>query len=138
MEEIEQAVFAELDACTPGHAILASNTSSLSISEIGEATLRSDKVVGFHYFYPASIMPLVEIVEGDENLGGNHNAAVTFAQAIRKQPITCAEVPGFVVNRILNSSSAEVWREQEEKGLSIKKIDEGLSSPASCRSGPTC
>jgi enoyl-CoA hydratase / 3-hydroxyacyl-CoA dehydrogenase len=134
--EIKQAVFAELDACTPGHAILASNTSSLSISEIGEATLRSDKVVGFHYFYPASIMPLIEIVEGEETSAETINAAVTFAQAIRKQPITCAEVPGFVVNRILNSSSAEVWREQEEKGLSIKKIDEGLGSAGILPLGP--
>ena len=101
--EIKQAVFAELDACTPGHAILASNTSSLSISEIAEATLRPDKVVGFHYFYPASVMPLIEIVEGEETSAETVTAAVTFAQAIRKQPITCAEVPGFVVNRILNS-----------------------------------
>src|SRR5215475_2150383 len=120
--EIKQAVFRELDAATPGHAILSSNTSSLSITEIGEATLRPDKVVGFHYFYPASIMPLIEIVEGEETSAETIGAAVTFAQAIRKQPITCAEVPGFVVNRILNSSSAEVWREQEEKGLSIKQI----------------
>ena len=57
--EIKQAVFAELDAVTPGHAVLASNTSSLSITEIGEATHRPDKVVGFHYFYPASVMPLI-------------------------------------------------------------------------------
>ena len=55
--EIKQAVFAELDAATPGHAILASNTSSLSITEIGEATLRPDKVVGFHYFYPPRSCP---------------------------------------------------------------------------------
>ena len=87
----------------PGHAILASNTSSLSITEIGEATLRPDKVIGFHYFYPASIMPLIEIVEGEDTSAETVTAAVTFAQAIRKQPITCAEVPGFVVNRILNS-----------------------------------
>jgi enoyl-CoA hydratase/3-hydroxyacyl-CoA dehydrogenase len=134
--EIKQAVFAELDASTPGHAILASNTSSLSITEIGEATLRPEKVVGFHYFYPASIMPLIEIVEGDETSPETVGAAVTFAQAIRKQPITCAEVPGFVVNRILNSSSAEVWREQEEKKLSIKKIDEGLGSAGILPLGP--
>ena len=88
--EIKQAVFAELDASTPGHAILASNTSSLSITEIGEATLRPDKVVGFHYFYPASIMPLIEIVEGEETSAETVSAAVTFAQSIRKQPITCA------------------------------------------------
>jgi enoyl-CoA hydratase / 3-hydroxyacyl-CoA dehydrogenase len=134
--EIKQAVFAELDAATPGHAILASNTSSLSITEIGEATLRPDKVVGFHYFYPASIMPLIEIVEGEETSAETISAAVTFAQAIRKQPITCAEVPGFVVNRILNSGISEVWREQEEKGLSIKKIDEGVGAAGVVPVGP--
>ncbi len=134
--EIKQAVFVELDACTPGHAVLASNTSSLSITEIGEATLRPEQVIGFHYFYPASIMPLIEIVEGEETSSETVATAVTFAQSIRKQPITCAEVPGFVVNRILNSSSAEVWREQEEKGLSIKRIDEGLGSAGVLPIGP--
>ena len=126
--KIKQAVFAELDACTPGHAILASNTSSLSITEIGEATLRPDKVVGFHYFYPASIMPLIEVIEGDDTSPETVQASVTFAQAIRKQPITCAEVPGFVVNRILNAGTSEIWRAQEEQGLSIKKIDEGVGA----------
>jgi enoyl-CoA hydratase / 3-hydroxyacyl-CoA dehydrogenase len=134
--EIKQAVFAELDAATPGHAILASNTSSLSITEIGEATHRPDKVVGFHYFYPASIMPLIEVVEGDDTSAETVSAAVNFAQAIRKQPITCAEVPGFVVNRILNSGISEVWREQEEKGLSIKAIDEGVGAANVVPMGP--
>ena len=134
--DIKQSVFAELDAATPGHAILASNTSSLSITEIGEATLRPEKVIGFHYFYPASVMPLIEIVEGEETSAETVGAALTFAQAIRKQPITCAEVPGFVVNRILNSGIAEVWREQEEKGLSIKKIDEGVGAAGVVPVGP--
>src|SRR5450759_3476709 len=134
--EIKQSVFAELDAATPGHAILASNTSSLSITEIGEVTLRPEKVIGFHYFYPASIMPLIEIVEGDETSAETVSAAITFAQAIRKQPITCVEVPGFVVNRILNSGISEVWREQEEKGLSIKKIDEGVGAAGVVPVGP--
>jgi enoyl-CoA hydratase/3-hydroxyacyl-CoA dehydrogenase len=134
--EIKQAVFAELDAATPGHAILASNTSSLSITEIGEATLRPEKVVGFHYFYPASIMPLIEIVEGDETAPETVAAAITFAQAIRKQPIACAEVPGFVVNRILNSGISEIWREQEQKGLSIKAIDEGVGAANVVPMGP--
>jgi enoyl-CoA hydratase/3-hydroxyacyl-CoA dehydrogenase len=134
--DIKQSVFAELDAATPGHAILASNTSSLSITEIGEATLRPEKVVGFHYFYPASIMPLIEIVEGEETSAETVSAAVTFAQAIRKQPITCAEVPGFVVNRILNSGISEVWREQESKGLSIKLIDEGVGAAGVVPIGP--
>ncbi len=134
--EIKQAVFAELDAATPGHAILASNTSSLSITEIGEATLRPEKVVGYHYFYPASIMPLIEIVEGEETAPETVSAAITFAQAIRKQPITCAEVPGFVVNRILNSGISEIWREQEQKELSIKLIDEGVGAANVVPMGP--
>jgi enoyl-CoA hydratase / 3-hydroxyacyl-CoA dehydrogenase len=133
---IKQKVFSELDAATPGHAILASNTSSLSITEIGEATLRPERVIGFHYFYPASLMPLIEIVEGEETSAETVAAAVTFAQAIRKQPITCAEVPGFVVNRILNSGISELWREQEEKGLSIKKIDEGVGAAGVVPVGP--
>jgi enoyl-CoA hydratase/3-hydroxyacyl-CoA dehydrogenase len=134
--EIKQTVFAELDAATPGHAILASNTSSLSITEMGEATLRPEKVIGFHYFYPASIMPLIEIVEGEDTSAETVSAAITFAQAIRKQPITCAEVPGFVVNRILNSGTSEIWREQEQKGLSIKKIDEGVGAAGVIPVGP--
>jgi enoyl-CoA hydratase/3-hydroxyacyl-CoA dehydrogenase len=134
--EIKQAVFAELDAVTPGHAILASNTSSLSIAEIGEATLRADKVVGFHYFYPASVMPLVEIVEGEETSPETVTAALTFAQTIRKQPISCLEVPGFVVNRILTAGMSELWREQESKKLSIKAIDEGVGAAGVVPMGP--
>ncbi|WP_445149131.1 enoyl-CoA hydratase-related protein [Baekduia sp. Peel2402] len=134
--EIKQAVFSELDAVTPGHAILASNTSSLSITEIGDATLRPDKVVGFHYFYPAAVMPLIEVIEGEDTSSETLNAATTFAQNIKKQPITCAEVPGFVVNRILNSGIAEIWRDQEEQGLSIKKIDEGVGAANVVPMGP--
>ena len=133
---IKQAVFSELDAVTPGHAVLASNTSSLSITEIGEATNRPGQVVGFHYFYPASVMPLIEIVEGDDTSAETVTAAVNFAQAIRKNPITCAEVPGFVVNRILNSGISEVWRAQEEQGLSIKAIDEGVGAAGVVPMGP--
>ena len=134
--QIKLEVFAELDACTPSHAILASNTSSLSITEIGESTLRGEKVIGFHYFYPASIMPLIEIVEGEDTSAETVAAAVTFAQAIRKQPITCEEVPGFVVNRILNSGISEIWREQEEKQLSIEQIDAGVGAAGVVPVGP--
>ena len=123
---IKHAVFAELDAATPGHAVLASNTSGLSITEIADATQRPDKVVGFHYFWPASIMPLIEVIEGDETSGETLQAAVTFAQAIKKQPITCGEVPGFVVNRILTSAMSEVWRATEEEGLEIEEVDTAI------------
>jgi 3-hydroxyacyl-CoA dehydrogenase len=134
--QIKQAVFAELDAVTPGHAILASNTSSLSVSEMGEATSRPDKVVGFHYFYPASIMRLIEVIEGDETSEDTITTALNFAQQIRKQPIRCAEVPGFVVNRILNSAVSEIWRVQEEEGLDIKEVDRVVQESKAAPMGP--
>jgi enoyl-CoA hydratase/3-hydroxyacyl-CoA dehydrogenase len=134
--EIKRAVFAELDTVTPGHAILSSNTSSLSISEMGDATLRPDKVVGFHFFYPASMMRLIEVIEGDETAPETMEAATNFAQAIRKMPIRCGEVPGFVVNRILNSAVGEIWREQEERGLSIQAIDRAVQESKTAPMGP--
>jgi enoyl-CoA hydratase / 3-hydroxyacyl-CoA dehydrogenase len=134
--EIKRAVFAELDAATPGHAILASNTSSLSITEMGERTLRADKVVGFHFFYPASVMPLVEVIVGDDTSRETATAAYNFAQAIRKQPIVCGEVPGFVVNRILMATIGEIWRAQEEQGLSLKAIDEAIAGAQLAPMGP--
>jgi len=134
--EIKRAVFEDLDAVTPGHAILASNTSSLSITEIGEATSRPGKVCGFHYFYPASVMRLIEVVEGDDTEAETLQAAVAFAQTMRKMPITCAEVPGFVVNRVLNSALSEVWRMQEEQGLSIARIDAAVTESKTAPMGP--
>jgi 3-hydroxyacyl-CoA dehydrogenase len=134
--QVKQAVFAELDAVTPGHAILASNTSSLSITEMGEATSRPDRVVGFHYFYPASIMRLIEVIEGDETSEETVTAALNFAQQIRKQPVRCTEVPGFVVNRILNSAVSEIWRVQEEEGLDIKEIDKVVQESKAAPMGP--
>jgi enoyl-CoA hydratase/3-hydroxyacyl-CoA dehydrogenase len=134
--EIKQAVFRELDAATPGHAIIASNTSSLSITEMGEATLRADKVVGFHFFYPASVMPLVEVIVGEDTSQETATAAYNFAQAIKKQPIVCGEVPGFVVNKILIASMGEIWRAQEEHGLSLKAIDEAIVAAKGAPMGP--
>ena len=133
---IKQAVFGELDVVTPGHAILASNTSSLSISEMADATSRPEKVVGFHFFYPASMMRLVEIVEGADTSPETLQAATTFAQVIRKLPIACGEEPGFVVNRILNSAISEVWRFQESDGLSIKAIDDAVAQAGVAPMGP--
>ncbi len=134
--EIKQAVFRELDAATPGHAIIASNTSSLSITEMGEATLRADKVVGFHFFYPASVMPLVEVIVGEDTSQETATAAYNFAQAIKKQPIVCGEVPGFVVNKILIAAMGEIWRAQEEHGLSLKAIDEAIVGAKGAPMGP--
>ncbi len=133
---VKQTVFSELDEATPGHAILASNTSSLSITEMGEATSRPDKVVGFHYFYPASVMRLIEVVEGDETSDETVQGALNFAQAIRKTPIRCAEAPGFVVNRILTSAVSELWRFQEETGMDVKEVDKLVDESKAAPVGP--
>jgi 3-hydroxyacyl-CoA dehydrogenase len=131
--EVKQAVFSELDAVTPGHAILASNTSSLSITEMGEVTSRPEQVVGFHFFYPASVMRLIEVVEGEDTSAETAQAAANFASAIRKMPIRCGEAPGFVVNRILNSAVSELWRYQEETGTPIPELDKAV---AECKVAP--
>ncbi|MDX6589048.1 MAG: enoyl-CoA hydratase / 3-hydroxyacyl-CoA dehydrogenase [Solirubrobacterales bacterium] len=133
---IKQAVFREIDAATPGHAILSSNSSSLSITEMGETTLRADKVVGFHFFYPASVMPLVEVIVGEDTSRETATAAYNFAQAIKKQPIVCGEVPGFVVNKVLMATMGEIWRAQEEQGLSLKEIDEAIAAAKVAPMGP--
>ena len=134
--EIKQQVFADLDAVTPGHAILASNTSGLSITEIGDATQRPDKVVGFHFFWPASFMRLIEVIEGDETSAETTQAASTFAQQIKKMPIRAAECAGFVVNRILLSTASEVWRYQDESGVPVEQIDEFIKERAQMPMGP--
>jgi 3-hydroxyacyl-CoA dehydrogenase len=134
--ELKHAVFAELDAVTPGHAILASNTSGLSITEIGDATQRPDKVVGFHFFWPASVMRLIEVIEGDDTSPETMQLASTFAQAIKKMPIRAAECAGFVVNRILLSAASEIWRYQDESGVPVEEIDEFVREHAQMQMGP--
>jgi 3-hydroxyacyl-CoA dehydrogenase len=134
--ELKQAVFAELDEVTPSHAILSSNTSSLSITEMGEATGRPGKVVGFHFFYPASVTRLIEVVEGDDTSPETVQAAMNFAQRIRKTPIRCLEAPGFVVNRILTAAVSELWQMQEREGIEIGEIDRIIAESKSAPIGP--
>ena len=88
-------------------------------------------------------MRLIEVVEGDDTAPETAQAAINFAQAIRKTPIRCAEAPGFVVNRILNSAVSELWRFQEETGIDVKELDRaGAPIPKPRRSdrssSPTC
>jgi 3-hydroxyacyl-CoA dehydrogenase len=134
--QIKHAVFAELDAATPGHAILASNTSGLSITEIGDATNRPDRVVGFHFFWPASVMRLIEVIEGEDTSPETAQSAANFAQAIKKMPVRCGECPGFVVNRILTSTAAEIWRYQDESGISPEELDRHISQAVNMPMGP--
>ena len=133
---IKHEVFADLDAATPGHAILASNTSGLSITEIADITQRPDKVVGFHFFWPASDRRLIEVIEGEETSAETMQAAANFAQAIRKMPVRCAECPGFVVNRILASTASEIWRYQDETGTDVEEIDRALTEAKLVPMGP--
>ena len=72
--------------------------------------------MGFHFFYPASVMRLIEVVEGEQTSEETMQATSNFAQRIRKMPIRCGETPGFVVNRILNSAASEIWRYKDESG----------------------
>ena len=135
--ELKRRVFGELDEVTPGHAILASNTSSLSIGGMGRSTSRPDRVVGFHYFFPASIMRLIEVIEGEGTTSAETmQAAANFAQSIRKQPIRCREVPGFVVNRVLLASISELWKAEAEEGLEAAQIDKAVSEAGAAPMGP--
>jgi 3-hydroxyacyl-CoA dehydrogenase len=134
--ELKKTVFAELDGVTPGHAILASNTSSLSVTEMGLATTRPERVVGFHFFYPASVNRLVEVIVGDDTASETVQAAANFAQAIRKTPIRCADAAGFVVNRILTAAVSEVWRYQEQTGADTSELDRLVTESQAAPIGP--
>ncbi len=134
--DLKRAVFADLDVATPGHAILSSNTSSLSISEMATATSRPERVAGFHFFYPASVMRLIEVIGGERTSESTLQGAANFAQQIRKQPIRCGEQPGFVVNRILNSAVSEIWRAQAEEGTDVREIDRVVQESKAAPMGP--
>lgn len=99
--DLKQQIFKELDRATPESAILASNTSSLSISALGGVTKRPHKVVGMHFFYPAHIMKLVEVIPGLETSEETTGDIIAFAEGLRKLPVRVNECPGFLVNRIL-------------------------------------
>src|SRR4051812_40475564 len=95
--ELKHQVFADLDACTPGHAVLASVTSRLSITEIGEITLRPHQVVGLHFVGDSR---LVEVVEGDDTSGETLRIATNFVSSLRKTPVRVGESPGYLVDRL--------------------------------------
>jgi 3-hydroxyacyl-CoA dehydrogenase len=86
--------------------------------------------VGFHFFWPASFMRLIEVIEGEDTSSDTAQTAANFAQAIKKFPIRCGECPGFVVNRILASTASEIWRYQDETGASPEAIDAFIKEQA--------
>lgn len=131
-------VFAALDAATPGHAILATNTSSLSVTAIADAVCatRREQVLGLHFFWPASVMRVVEVVSGEDTSPDAIQAADNFAQQIRKAPIRSGDSPGFVVNRILGALNSELWAFQERTGTPPEAVDEAVRASGLLPMGP--
>ncbi|WPC42358.1 3-hydroxybutyryl-CoA dehydrogenase [Clostridium sp. JS66] len=99
--DIKKKIFAELDGICKAEAILATNTSSLSITEVASATKRPDKVIGMHFFNPVLVMKLVEVIKGICTSKETKDTVVKLAKKIGKEPVEVEEAPGFVVNRIL-------------------------------------
>jgi 3-hydroxyacyl-CoA dehydrogenase len=123
---LKQQIFRELDQILPEPSIVASNTSSLSISALGAATKRPHKVIGMHFFYPAHVMKLVEVIPGLETSEETTGDIVAFAESLRKLPVRVNECPGFLVNRILMPYLNEAAYCAQEGAASPRQIDEAM------------
>lgn len=108
--ELKKKIFSKLDNVAPPHAILTSNTSTLSITEIGNVTRRPDKVAGMHFFNPPQLMPLIEVIKGEKTSQETINILIELAKKIGKTPIVVKkDVRGFIVNRILSAVFNEAF-----------------------------
>ncbi|AJA48925.1 3-hydroxybutyryl-CoA dehydrogenase [Clostridium pasteurianum DSM 525 = ATCC 6013] len=134
--KIKQEIFKELDAICKPETILASNTSSLSITEVAAATNRPDKVIGMHFFNPAPIMKLIEIIKGMATSQETFDAIKELSVAIGKEPVEVAEAPGFVVNRILIPMINEAVGIFAEGIASAEDIDTAMKLGANHPMGP--
>jgi len=134
--EIKQEIFGKLDKIVNPEAIFASNTSSLSITAIASVTKRSDKVIGMHFFNPAPVMKLVEIIKGIITSDQTYEQIYKFAENIGKKAIKVEESPGFVVNRILVPMMNEAAFLVMEGVSSAEDIDKGMKLGANHPIGP--
>jgi 3-hydroxybutyryl-CoA dehydrogenase len=134
--EIKKQIFAELDRICKPETILSSNTSSLSITEVGAATNRPDKVIGMHFFNPAPVMKLVELIRGMATSDETFNLVKEASISIGKDPIEVAEAPGFVVNRILVPMINEAVGILAEGIASAEDIDKAMMLGANHPMGP--
>lgn len=134
--KIKKEIFAELDKICKPETILASNTSSLSITEIASATGRPEKVIGMHFFNPAPVMKLVEIIRGMATSQETFDAVKELSLAIAKEPVEVAEAPGFVVNRILIPMINEASFILQEGIASVEDIDTAMKFGANHPMGP--
>jgi 3-hydroxybutyryl-CoA dehydrogenase len=133
---LKRKVFAELDRITRAEAILATNTSALSVSEIAEATERPERVVGMHFFNPAPVLPLVEIARTQKSSDEAVRAAYEWAERVGKQPVNCNDTPGFIVNRILIPLLNDCVRVLDEAGVSPEDLDKAMTNGAGWPMGP--
>ncbi len=133
---VKRQIFAELDNLCPAHTILATNTSSLSITEIAASTRRQDKVLGMHFLNPVPYMKLVELVKGMETSNQTVEIARSFIAKIGKENVLLnRESPGFIVNRILLPYINEaIWLYAE--GTDIESIDQAMILGAGMQQGP--
>ncbi|SCY32349.1 3-hydroxybutyryl-CoA dehydrogenase [Desulfoluna spongiiphila] len=134
--KIKKAIFQELDGICPAETIFATNTSSLSITEVASATGRPDKVIGMHFFNPATIMKLVEIIRGMTTSDETYATIKEVTEKIGKTPVEVAEAPGFVVNRILIPMINEAIGIYAEGVASVEDIDSAMKLGANHPMGP--
>ena len=132
--ELKKAVFREVDKCAPSHAIIASNTSSVSITELASATKRPEKVCGMHFFNPPQLMKLIEIIKGAKTSDETIQTIQNVAQKLEKETVLVKkDSPGFIVNRILipalNEAAALYWEGVADRDDIDKAIKLGLNWP---------
>ena len=137
VEELDakREIFAELDRLLPA-AVLATNTSALSVREIAAATEKPERVVGMHFFNPAPVLPLVEIVRTEQSDESVVDAAYGWAERAGKQPVRCNDTPGFIVNRILIPLLNDCVRVLDEAGVSPEDLDKAMTNGAGWPMGP--
>ena len=133
---VKTAIAASLDRVLGPDAIFASNTSGLSITEIGRATRRSDRVVGMHFFNPASVMALVEVIRGGDTSQETLDLTIEMAREFGKHPVIVKECPGFLVNRMLCRGLAEAYRATEDVGAECVAADGAVTAHGPAPMGP--
>jgi 3-hydroxybutyryl-CoA dehydrogenase len=132
----KREVYEALDAACPAATLFASNTSSLSITEMAATTKRADRFFGLHFFNPVPLMKLVEVVRSPLTAPATIETAVTFARSLGKTPVVAADKTGFVVNRLLVPYLLDAVRALEEGVASIPDIDEGMKLGCGHPMGP--
>jgi 3-hydroxybutyryl-CoA dehydrogenase len=138
VEELEpkQELFAALEAIVRPDTILATNTSALSVTEIASAVSTPERVVGMHFFNPAPLMPLVEIVRAELSSDDAVEQAYAVGEALGKRPIRCHDTPGFVVNRVLIPLLNDCLRVLDEARVTPEDLDTAMTAGAGWPMGP--